>query len=105
MLRHLSVRKLVVLTALLPLILSAWGIHPSRAQTPLGPEPAVDRFYCEEILEVSLNAGNVSDLRGLSVDLGFDPAVISPIAVLPGDVVNAAACDPFLQWLNPAASS
>ena len=36
----------------------------------------------------------------MTLDLGFDPAVISPLAVLAGDLVNSAACGSFLQWLN-----
>jgi len=80
--------------------LVGWSL-PASAQVPLGPQPAVDRFYCEEILVVSFNVGMVHDLRGMSLDLGFDPAVISPLAVLAGDFVNSAACGSFVQWLNP----
>ncbi len=75
---------------------------PARAQPPLGLQPTVDRFYCQEILEVSLQIGSVADLRGLSVDLGFDPNVISPISVSAGSAITSAACSHFLQWLNPA---
>jgi hypothetical protein len=85
-------------------ILATWFVlnsQPAIAQVPLGPHPAVERFFCEEILEVSLDIGAVTDLRGMTLDLGFDPAVISPLAVLAGDLVNSASCGSFLQWLNP----
>ena len=88
-----------LLLVLLAGYLFGWT-SPASAQVPLGPHPAVDRFYCEEILEVSFDVGAVNDLRGMTLDLGFDPAVISPLSVLAGDFVNSGACGSFVQWLN-----
>ena len=89
----------VVLLALL-----AWGLcsSPVLAQTtPLGLEAPVERFYCEEVLEVSLMIGPVVDLQGISVELGFDPAVLAVLEVLPGALLDNASCGHFLNWLNP----
>lgn len=43
------------------------------------------------------------DLRGASLVLEFDPAVVAPVSVLKGALVTAAPCPSFLAWLNEPA--
>lgn len=91
-------QRLAWATALLLLLIAP----ASARQAALGPQPAVGTFYCEEILEVPILLGPAAvDLRGVSLRIGFDPAVISPIQVLPGSAVDGAACGHYLDWLNP----
>ncbi len=99
--RHLLLQHARAFIPAMVLVVWAMGVAPSIAQTSIGLRPAVDRFYCTEVLEVSLQIGGVADLRGFSVDLGFDTAVLSPIDVVAGDALTAAGCPHFLQWMNP----
>jgi len=44
-----------------------------------------------------------TDLRGFSMVLDFDPAVVTPLAVEPGSLLVNSGCPYFLNWLNPVA--
>ncbi len=57
---------------------------PASAQIPVGPHPAVERFFCEEVLEVSLDIGTVTDLRGMTLTWDSIPRSSSSSRVLAG---------------------
>ena len=96
---QLRPRFIVSMLVALGVLLIGGNVHARQAS--LGLVSVVERFYCEEILEVSLMVGSVSDLRGFHVELGFDPAVIRAFEVLPGTMLDAASCGNLLEWLNP----
>lgn len=51
--------------------------------------------------EICLNMVDVDDFLGMSVTLGFDPAVIVPVSIASGDALDNAGCPFFLDWVNP----
>lgn len=60
-------------------------------------------FVCDTlIVHATIDAG-VTDLRGFSLVLTFNPAVVKPVAVTAGALVSGAPCGYFLQWLNAAS--
>jgi len=50
--------------------------------------------------EVCLTLAGVPEFRGMSVVFGFDPAVIAPVSVAAGEILEGAACPYFLDWIN-----
>jgi hypothetical protein len=62
-----------------------------------------DGFVCDTLaVDVQVDA-SVSDLRGFSLVLEFDPTVVMPIAAVAGPLVTGAGCGYFFQWVNVAA--
>lgn len=64
-------------------------------------EPDSGNFDCYETwtVDVMIDA-SVTDLRGFSLVLEFDPTVITPYSVAAGGLVTGAACPNFFRWLN-----
>lgn len=50
--------------------------------------------------QVCLTLAEVADFLGMSVSIGFDPAVIAPVAVTAGPALVAFGCDYYLDWVN-----
>jgi len=68
----------------------------------LVPEPSNGEFRCPEILTVDLTIDSaVSDLQGFSLVLDYDPAILEPVAVSAGTLVDQASCGHSLHWLDP----
>lgn len=90
------------------LLLAATGLLAlavgAAAQTPVTVsfDPPEGIFNCGETLLVDLVVdAAAADLRGFSLELTYDPAVIEPVAVNAGALLVGAACDHFFTWLNP----
>lgn len=67
--------------------------------------PPTGEFHCGNTwtIDVVLDASTV-DLRGFSLVLEYDNAIITPHAVTAGGLVTAAACPNFLNWVGPETS-
>jgi hypothetical protein len=57
-----------------------------------------DTLYAYAVIDAG-----IVDLRGYTFTLGFDPAIIYPISVEPGPLIDGAACSPSFFWLNQFA--
>lgn len=63
--------------------------------------PLASEVNCNEIVDVdiSIDAG-AADLRGYSLKVTFDGALLELVDVLPGQLMVDASCDPFLHWFD-----
>jgi hypothetical protein len=57
-----------------------------------------DTLYAYAVIDTG-----ITDLRGYTFTLKFDPAVISPILVEQGPLIDGAACGATLFWVNQFA--
>ncbi len=64
-------------------------------------QPESQVIGAEGTCEVCLELTGVEDFLGLSLVLGFDPAVIMPTGISSGSALEAAPCPAFLEWVNP----
>jgi len=55
---------------------------------------------CDSLVVDLLIDDTVTDLRGFSIVLEFDSAVVEPTTVTAGALMSGAACDNFLYWIN-----
>jgi hypothetical protein len=86
------------------LVVLAVAIPCAAAPIAVAVDPPVSGFCCDDTLSVYVTVdANAVDLRGFSLDLEFNPAIIQPVDVLPGDLMLTAGCGFFLDWLNAAA--
>ena len=70
------------------------------ADVTFDPNPG---FVCDTLLvNVKIDA-SVTDLRGFTFVFEFNPAAVTPIAVVAGPLETGAACGNFFQWINSAA--
>ncbi len=78
---------------------------PAHAAT-LTLVPPSGEFHCGNTwtIDVVLDAAT-TDLRGFSLVLEYDNAIITPYAVTAGSLVTAAACPSFLNWVGPASAT
>lgn len=64
--------------------------------------PEDGSFGCGETHTVDLLIeSSITDLRGFSLVLEFDPTFIQPLSVTAGSLVTGAACPNFFLWINP----
>jgi len=67
-------------------------------------DPPSGVIVCDEILNVDVTIdASVTDLRGFTLVLEFDPAFVAPISATAGALVTGAGCPNFFTWLNAAA--
>jgi len=57
-----------------------------------------DTLYAYAVIDPA-----VTDLKGYTFTLKFDPAVIYPVSVEPGPLIDGAACSPSFFWVNQFA--
>ncbi|MFH1843760.1 MAG: cohesin domain-containing protein [bacterium] len=55
---------------------------------------------CDSLVVNLLIDDTITDLRGFSIVLEFDSAVVEPTTVTAGALLSGAACDNFLYWIN-----
>jgi len=77
-------------------------ILSSAARADLTFAPQHSNILDTLVVSVSVDA-SVSDLRGFSWAIEFDPSIVMPIAVTAGSLVSGAACPNFINWLNIAS--
>ena len=103
MVRPLHPLRFLALTAfLLSLFVSnqADAQELNFATTPVG-----GLFACPNTMVVDLTIdAAVVDLRGFSLTLSYDPAVLNPISVTAGSLVALAACGNSLYWIDPGTN-
>lgn len=83
---------------LVPVLLACLGVS-ARASTVLSFVPSTVEVNCLQFVDVDLaiDAG-AADLRGYSLVVDFDAALLPLVDVVPGALLDAAPCDPFLHW-------
>ena len=80
--------------------LLAWtllGAVPALAVL-VSVDPPSQVFTCEDTADVYVTVDGVADLRGFSLALMFDSAILTPVAVEAGPLLSA--CPYFLDWLS-----
>ncbi|MBU2502396.1 cohesin domain-containing protein [bacterium] len=66
--------------------------------------PQEGNFDCGMIYRVELQVdAAVTDLRGFSLVLQYDPLILTPWSVGAGSLMTGAGCSHFFTWLNPGA--
>ncbi len=66
--------------------------------------PATGSFDCGETYTLDLMIDDtITDLRGASLVLEFDEAILAPLTVSAGSLVAGAGCPHFFTWLNASA--
>jgi len=97
--------RVPVFLAVLIGVAVAFGSAPSAAAPiAVAVDPPTSVFCCDDTLSVYVSVdANAVDLRGFSLTLEFNPAIVTPVAVLPGDLMTTAGCAFFLDWLNSTA--
>ena len=66
--------------------------------------PESTEVACDEARPIDVWIDDsVTDLRGASLVMRFNPQVIRPVAVEEGQLFVDAACPPFLRWNNETA--
>ena len=69
--------------------------------TELSFEPVLTEVSCVEARPIDLWIdGTITDLRGASLVMHFDPTVIRPVAVEEGQLLIDDPCPSFLRWNN-----
>jgi hypothetical protein len=80
------------------------GFVAARAQADsvgLSFVPVSTEVACDEARPIDVWIDDsVTDLRGASLVMRFDPQVIRPVAVEEGQLFVDAPCPPFLRWNN-----
>ena len=79
---------------------------PPAAAVPIAVsvDPPVSVFCCDDTLSVYMSVDeNAVDLRGFSLTLEFNPAIVQPVGVIPGELMTTAGCGFFIDWLNSTA--
>ena len=95
-----SLSRALPLALGLVLVLAAGAL----AQTPITVsfDPPAGEFECNDTLVVSIVVDAAAvDLRGFSLEIGYDETIVEPIAVTAGDLLVGAACDHFVTWIDP----
>jgi hypothetical protein len=89
--------------ALLSVVLCSLIVSAAKAQVLSGvTNPAGGEFVCPNTILVDLGTdAAVVDLRGFSLTLSYDPAVLDPISVTAGSLVASASCGNTLYWIDP----
>jgi len=77
-----------------------WPVRTHAADVNFLPNPG---FVCDTLVVNATIDASVTDLRGFSFILTFNPAAVQPIAVTAGSLITGAACPNVLQWVNAAA--
>ena len=92
--------------ALVPLLLSFVIVGQARAQElSFVPTPVGGVFVCPNPIVVDLTIDPaVADLRGFSITLSYDPAVLNPLSVTAGPLVASASCGNTVYWIDPATN-
>lgn len=76
------------------------GVAPASATT-LTFDPVDGAFAEGEQYTVQVVVDDVADLLGASLVVEFDPAVVMPLAVTAGGMLDDAGCGYFFDWINP----
>ena len=84
------------------LMVLALGVGSSSTQAALGFDPLNGVIVDTLVVSVTIDA-SVTDLRGFTFTLEFDPSIVMPVAVTAGDLVLSAGCPNFVTWLNAAS--
>lgn len=92
--------------ALLSVVLCLLIVNAANAQELSGvTNPVGGGFICPNTILVDLNVdAAVVDLRGFSLTLSYDPAVLDPISVSAGSLVASASCANTLYWIDAATN-
>jgi hypothetical protein len=81
--------------------------RPSAAIVTLGFDPmdgVIALTDPPETLTVAFTVDTgVDTLKGFSVVLEFDPAVVAPVGVTPGPFLGSGPCSPYIVWLDSTA--
>jgi len=73
----------------------------SHAATNLTFVPEVEILGCEDAWAIDVWVDVVAvDLRGISLVIEFDPALVLPVAVEAGQLLIDAPCEPVVSWNN-----
>jgi len=78
------------------------SINPGWSQVDsLTFQPDEAMFACHDSLVVSVMIpATITDLRGFTLVFEFDSAVLTPMSVRAGSLLENVACPHFFQWLN-----
>lgn len=68
--------------------------------TTTGFTPENPIFAGEDLQTIQVFVEDVEDLLGVSMVIGFDPAVVTPVAVTLGELMEQGPCGAFFQWVN-----
>jgi hypothetical protein len=91
-------KRIIVISAAL-LLLAAGAGGDARAAT-LKVQPSHATFIGADHQTLDFVATDAIDMLGVSVTVQFDPAVVTPVGLLPGDGITGAPCSFFFQWVN-----
>ena len=94
---HRTKVRVVFCVMTLFLATSAPGTHAA-----LGFDPLHGVVTDTLVVSVTIDA-SVTDLRGFTFTLEFDPSIVMPIAVNAGGLVASAGCPNVLVWMNAAS--
>ena len=93
-----------IVATLLGVVLAAGPAPSSAATIAVSVDPPVSVFCCDDTLSVYMSVdANAVDLRGFSLTLEFNPAIVQPVGVIPGELMTTAGCGFFIDWLNSGA--
>lgn len=87
--------------AMIPVAMAVLLLAGSATATTLSFTPDNPLFIGPELQTVQVSVDDVTDLLAASFVVGFDPAVVIPVAVSSGELIDDGPCPYFFQWMNP----
>ncbi len=86
------------LACVLVLVVCASMVGAAAGSTVVSFVPLASEVNCHEIVDVDISIDvGAADLRGYSLVVTFDGALLELVDVLPGQLMVDASCDPFLH--------
>lgn len=91
----------LALALVLVTVAHASMVGSAEGSTVISFVPLASEVNCNELVDVDISIDvGVADLRGYSLVVTFDAALLELVDVLPGQLMVDASCDPFLRWFD-----
>ncbi len=95
MLKCITVKRILV-----PAMVALALLGGNALATTIGFAPENPTFVEDNLQTIAVMVDEVDDLLAFSMAVGFDPAVVTPVAVTAGEMLTDGPCDMFFMWLN-----
>ena len=89
-----------VVLPLLVLMLSAVWMGAAQAQTTLSFSPSAGTVDCSDSTFVDIMIDDVTDLKGFTFTIQYDPDAVFIRSIQPGQALLDAGCSNFFEWVN-----